>query len=75
MSVRFDRWTSGIIRTGVIVASVALSPLLAAQSQPKDGLGKTPDFFGVRSIIREQMAATDTPSFENVLKISIGECE
>ena len=62
MSVRLDRWTLRMIRTVAIVASVALSALVTAQSQPRDSSGKTPDFSGVRSMIREQMTATNTPS-------------
>jgi CubicO group peptidase (beta-lactamase class C family) len=51
-----------MIRIWVIVASLTLPSFLGAQSQPSGGLGKTPDFSSIRSMIREQMAATDTPS-------------
>jgi CubicO group peptidase (beta-lactamase class C family) len=60
MSIRSARWTSVMILAAVIVASVVPSSHLLAQSQPKDGPGKTPDLSGVRSLM--QMAATDTPS-------------
>jgi CubicO group peptidase (beta-lactamase class C family) len=51
-----------MICAAVIVASLALLAFLAVQSQPEDVPGKAPDFSGVRSMIKEQMAATDTPA-------------
>jgi len=62
MSIGLYRWPARRFRIWVIVVSLTLPSFLGAQTQSRNDFGKTPDFSSVRTLIREQMAATDTPS-------------